>query len=121
MIMTAISALIFMIGIANICHPINTLWGESNGVCNLQLNSDVSLFFSAVEIATDWALAILPAVLLRNIQMKSRVKVSVACILGLAALWVLLILGYFEDGLRLIHLQCKLCNNRSTSLPITLQ
>ncbi|KAF7861690.1 uncharacterized protein EAF02_010644 [Botrytis sinoallii] len=85
MIMTAISALIFMIGIANICHPINTLWGESNGVCNLQLNSDVSLFFSAVEIATDWALAILPAVLLRNIQMKSRVKVSVACILGLAA------------------------------------
>ncbi|TGO61670.1 hypothetical protein BOTNAR_0125g00150 [Botryotinia narcissicola] len=85
MIMTAISALIFMIGIANICHPINTLWGESKGVCNLQLNSDVSLFFSAVEIATDWALAILPAVLLRNIQMKSRVKVSVACILGLAA------------------------------------
>ncbi|KAG4030820.1 hypothetical protein MFRU_011g02720 [Monilinia fructicola] len=85
MIMTAISALIFMIGIANICHPINTLWGEANGTCNLKLNSDVSLFFSAIEIVTDWALAILPAVLLRNIQMKSRVKVSVACILGLAA------------------------------------
>ncbi|ESZ93820.1 hypothetical protein SBOR_5815 [Sclerotinia borealis F-4128] len=85
MIITSVSALIFMIGIANICHPINTLWGESEGTCNLQLNSDVSLFFSAVEIATDWALAILPAILLWNIQMKTRVKVSVACILGLAA------------------------------------
>ncbi|KAK6596387.1 hypothetical protein H4I95_10303 [Botrytis cinerea] len=77
MVMTAISALIFIIGIANICHPINTLWGNRM--------DDVSLFFSAVEIATDWTLAILPAVLLRNIQMKSRVKISVACILGLAA------------------------------------
>lgn len=121
MVMTAISALIFIIGIANICHPINTLWGESNGVCNLQLNSDVSLFFSAVEIATDWTLAILPAVLLRNIQMKSRVKISVACILGLAALWVLLVSWVLGGWMRLIYLQCKLCNNRSTPLPITLQ
>lgn len=84
--MTALSAIIFMIGIANICHPINTLWGASNGTCNLELNSDVSLFFSAVEITTDWALAILPAILLWNIQMKNRIKVSVAGILGLAAL-----------------------------------
>lgn len=80
------SSLIFIIGIANICHPINTLWGETTGVCNLKLNSDVSFFFSAIEIVTDFALAILPWVLLRNVQMKSRVKVSVVLILGMAAL-----------------------------------
>jgi len=81
------SAIIFMVGVANICHPITTLWGETTtGSCNLKLNSDVSFFFSAIEIATDWSLAILPAVLLWNIQMKSNVKASVAVILGLAAL-----------------------------------
>jgi tetrahydromethanopterin S-methyltransferase subunit C len=87
MIATGLSALIFIIGIANICHPITTLWGETtNGSCDLKLNSDVSFFFSAIEIATDWSLAILPGVLLWNVQMKSRVKMSVAIILGLAAL-----------------------------------
>lgn len=85
MVVGAISGVIFIVGIANICHPINTLWGEATGTCSLKLNSDVSFFFSAIEIFTDWALAILPAVLLWNIQMKSRVKFSVALILGLAA------------------------------------
>lgn len=87
MIATAISAIIFIGGVANICHPITTLWGETTtGSCNLELNSNVSFFFSAVEIATDWSLAILPAFLLWNIQMKPKVKISVAIILGLAAL-----------------------------------
>ena len=87
MIASFLSTLVFIIGVANICHPITTLWGETTtGSCDLKLNSDVSFFFSAIEIATDWALAILPAVLLWNIQMKSRVKASVAMILGMAAL-----------------------------------
>lgn len=80
------AAIIFMSGVANICHPIQTLWGEAEGTCNLQLNSDISFFFSAIEIATDFALAILPAVLLWNIQMKKKVKFSVMIILGMAAL-----------------------------------
>lgn len=84
---TAFSAIIFIIGVANICHPITTLWGETTtGSCDAKLNSDVSFFFSAIEITTDWSLAILPAVLLWDIQMKKRVKFSVAVILGLAAL-----------------------------------
>jgi hypothetical protein len=99
---TCIAALVFCVGIANICmcnppykktatdnhkgHPIGTLWGEGNGTCSLKLNSDVSLFFSAIEIVTDWSLAFLPAILLWNVQMKGNVKVSVAVILALASL-----------------------------------
>ncbi|KAH8701912.1 hypothetical protein BGW36DRAFT_356056 [Talaromyces proteolyticus] len=86
MIASVLSAVIFMVGVANICHPITTLWGETtNGTCNPTLDSDISFFFSAVEIMTDFTLAILPAVLLWNIQMKNRVKFSVIIILGMAA------------------------------------
>ncbi|KAF2833879.1 hypothetical protein CC86DRAFT_462135 [Ophiobolus disseminans] len=83
--LTFIAALVFCVGIANICHPINTLWGESDGKCNLQLNTNVSLFFSAMEIMTDSSLSILPAFLLWNIQMKPKVKVSVAIMLALGS------------------------------------
>ncbi|PNP45070.1 hypothetical protein TGAM01_v206827 [Trichoderma gamsii] len=83
---TSISAIVFIVGISNICHPITTLWGETTtGTCNLDLNSDVSFFFSAIEIITDWTLAILPAALLWKIQMKPTVKFSVAIILGMGA------------------------------------
>jgi hypothetical protein len=88
-ISTIISCIVFISGISNICHPITTLWGETTtGTCNLQLNSDVSFFFSAIEILTDWTLAVLPAALLWGVQMKPKVKFSVALILGMGALYV---------------------------------
>jgi hypothetical protein len=84
---TVVAAVVFVVGIANICesnfhynkspahnqtgYPINTLWGESKGTCNLQLNTNVSLFFSAVEIVTDFSLSIMPAILLWDVQMVS--------------------------------------------------
>lgn len=91
---TMIAALVFCVGIANICkyhntqcagitadiqsgHPINTLWGESEGTCNLELNTNVSLFFSAIEILTDFSLSILPAILLWNVQMVSLRRIFV--------------------------------------------
>ncbi|KAF3043681.1 hypothetical protein E8E12_006435 [Didymella heteroderae] len=83
--LTWIAAIVFVAGIASICTPIETLWGEAKGTCNLQLNSNVSFFFSAIEILTDWSLAILPAILLWNVQMKGSVKTSVAVILALAS------------------------------------
>lgn len=84
---TTIAPVIFICVVANICHPITDLWGETNeGSCNMTLNSSVSYFFSAVSIFTDWAMAILPAVLLYNVQLKKRVKGSITVILSLAAL-----------------------------------
>ncbi|ROW04855.1 hypothetical protein VMCG_04725 [Cytospora schulzeri] len=83
---TTIAPVIFIFVVANICHPITDLWGETTeGSCNMSLNSSVSYFFSAVSIFTDWAMAILPGVLLWNVQLKRRVKGSVTLILGLAA------------------------------------
>ncbi|PSN59575.1 hypothetical protein BS50DRAFT_614559 [Corynespora cassiicola Philippines] len=84
--MTVIAALVFCIGIANTCHPISTLWGESNGTCDLQLNTNVSLFFSVIEIVTDFSFSIMLAILLWNVQMKRKVKASVAVMLALASI-----------------------------------
>jgi hypothetical protein len=86
MIAVIIAALVFVIGIANICHPISALWGQSDGTCNLQLNTNVSVFYSAIEITVDFSLSIMPAVLLWNVQMKGRVKASVIVMLALASL-----------------------------------
>ncbi|PQE06897.1 cation-transporting atpase 4 protein [Rutstroemia sp. NJR-2017a BVV2] len=80
------AAFIFCVVVLNICHPIDTLWSEHpTGTCNMKLDSDISFFFSVVEIITDFALAIMPAILLWNVQMKFRVKVSVILMLGMAA------------------------------------
>lgn len=86
LVMTCMASVIFIIATANVCHPVTALWGETAGTCNLKLNSSIGFFFSAVSIVTDWTLALLPGVLLWNIQMKPRVKMSVALMLGLAAL-----------------------------------
>ncbi|KAK8079036.1 hypothetical protein PG994_002843 [Apiospora phragmitis] len=86
MALTAIAAVVFILAIANICHPITMLWGATTqGSCNPSLNSTVSFFFSAVSIVTDLVLAILPGIMLWNIRMKKTVKFSVMIILGLAA------------------------------------
>ena len=84
--LSVVATIIFIAGVANICHPITAVWGETTGKCNFEVNSSVSFVFSAVSIVTDWTLAILPAILLWNIQMKPRVKFSVMIVLGLAAL-----------------------------------
>ena len=88
MVLVVASAIIFNVAVGNLCKPIEALWGEKPGVCNPSLNSSVSFYFSAVAILTDWSLAIVPGFLLWNVQMKGRVKISVALILGLAALCV---------------------------------
>lgn len=74
-----ISCIVFCAGVGNICHPIERLWGATTeGSCDQRLNSNVSFFFSAIEILTDWALAILPGVLLWNVQMKAKIKFFVS-------------------------------------------
>ncbi|KAF4428925.1 hypothetical protein F53441_14038 [Fusarium austroafricanum] len=82
---TVITSIIFILATANICHPIETLWGGAKGVCNTKLNSSIGFFFSAISIVVDWSLAILPALLLWKVQMKNKVKIPVIFMLSLGA------------------------------------
>ncbi|KAM5342204.1 hypothetical protein ACJ41O_015235 [Fusarium nematophilum] len=95
--MTSIAAVVFIIATANVCHPITTLWGETTtGTCNTKLNSSIGFFFSAVSIVTDWTMAILPGVLLWNVQMKTKVKLPVI---------VMLSLGVFASSATIVRLR----------------
>ena len=84
--LSTVAAIISIIVIANICHPAPAMWGAVEGECSPALNSGIGYFLSAVSITTDWALAILPAVMLYNVQLKRSIKVSVAGVLALGAL-----------------------------------
>lgn len=88
--LTIASGLATAIGILNVCRPIATLWGEADGTCDPSINSKVGYFFSAVCIITDWTLAILPAWILWNVQLKQRIRVIVAFLLALGALYVII-------------------------------
>jgi hypothetical protein len=86
MAVSSVSALLFILGLPHICHPIGALWGEVPGKCNASLNSSLSYFLSVVSIVTDWALAGLPIFMLWNLQLKRRIKIYAAFILSLGAL-----------------------------------
>lgn len=75
-----------MIGIGNVCRPVAALWGGAEGTCDPTMNSKIAYFFSAMCIITDWTLAIIPAWILWNVQMKQRIRISVTILLALGAL-----------------------------------
>lgn len=55
------------------------------GHCNARaIQTALSYVVAAVSITTDWIFALLPIVLLWNVQMKTRVKLSVIALLGLS-------------------------------------
>lgn len=84
--LTIASGLATAIGIMNVCRPIAALWGGAKGTCDPSINSKVAYFFSAMCILTDWTLATLPAWILWNVQLKQRIRISVAFLLALGAL-----------------------------------
>ncbi|KAM5343669.1 hypothetical protein ACJ41O_012206 [Fusarium nematophilum] len=74
-----------MTGIVASCSPPSAFWDPSTGTCNPLVNTFAAYFISACSILTDFALAILPAFILWKVQLRRSIKVSVAIILGLAA------------------------------------
>ncbi|KAI0025865.1 hypothetical protein F4780DRAFT_233344 [Xylariomycetidae sp. FL0641] len=66
------------------CTPIAATWDKRLGSCGApSVITDVSYYLSASSILTDWTCAILPAFIVWEVQLHSRVKVSVAIVLGL--------------------------------------
>ena len=71
------------------CHPINTFWhlDKREGRCiNINIIMGLTYAISALNVIADWTFAILPAFIVKDLQMSRRQKGMVAGILALAAL-----------------------------------
>lgn len=71
------------------CHPVKSFWEETPASehCNdPHIITYATYGASAVNSAADWTLGCLPILIVWDIQMKARMKITVAGILGLAAM-----------------------------------
>lgn len=86
--LSLIAALTTDIAVLAQCKPIAATWNPALGKCAPpSVITGVSYFISASAILTDWACAILPAFILWDVQMRLRVKASVAIVLALGVVY----------------------------------
>ncbi|KAK8070297.1 hypothetical protein PG994_006913 [Apiospora phragmitis] len=92
MILATFSAILGFIAVVITCQPIAKNWDpvlQSDpdvGECmDYAIIQNISYFISASSILTDWACAILPCFIVWNLNMKRKLKISVAGILALGA------------------------------------
>ncbi|EOD52135.1 putative cation-transporting atpase 4 protein [Neofusicoccum parvum UCRNP2] len=84
MLLATIAAIVTIVAVLAQCHPISATWDKSLGTCiDPSVITNVSYFISSVSIVTDWSCAILPVFILWNVQLRFRIKASVAAILAL--------------------------------------
>lgn len=71
------------------CHPIHSFWEETPASKNCNdphIITDATYGASAVNSAADWTLGLLPIFIVWDVQMRTKMKFTVAGILGLAAM-----------------------------------
>lgn len=69
------------------CRPIEASWNPSLGTCIAPVYFVIlSKLASVVNVLSDFAVAVLPMLLLRGVQMKLRVKIMTSVLLGLGIL-----------------------------------
>jgi hypothetical protein len=74
-----------------------TQYTGGKGKCiNPMITTNSFYAYSAISCVGDWTLGILPILIVSRLQMNSRTKLSVACILAVGAMYV-----------RLIQLECR--------------
>lgn len=89
MIIGVVSGGVFAFVLIFQCWPIRSFWtlDPYDGHC---MNSDVlrilTYTFSGMNIAMDWTLGILPVFVVKDLQISTRQKAMVACILAFAAI-----------------------------------
>lgn len=87
MALTSVAAITTIVTVLAQCRPIAATWDKRLGTCdNPKVITNVSYFISSVSIVTDWTCAILPVFILWNIQLRFRIKASVAAILALGVM-----------------------------------
>ena len=71
------------------CRPLKATWEPSAGTCsNGGIIVRISWFVTACSITTDFACAVMPFVILWNLQMRKRLKFTIAAMLSLGFLYV---------------------------------
>lgn len=81
--LTTIAALASDITVLTWCKPISATWIRGQGQCaDASVLTSISYYISATSILTDWTCAIVPAIILWDVQLKWKIKASVAVVLG---------------------------------------
>lgn len=84
MFLSFIAALTTDIAVLAWCKPVSATWDKRRGSCaDSSVITNVSYFISTISIITDFSCAILPAFILSSVQLRFRIKASVALILAL--------------------------------------
>ncbi|KAI2615519.1 hypothetical protein GGR54DRAFT_642281 [Hypoxylon sp. NC1633] len=69
------------------CRPLGAQWDLALGPCTVHnLMAYLSYLFTVFTVILDWACAIIPYLLLRNLEMRPRVKISLIVILAFGSL-----------------------------------
>lgn len=104
MALTAVAAVVTDVAVLAWCKPVAATWDPSAGKCAAgSVITNVSYFISAVSILTDWTCAILPAIILWDVQLQFRIKLPVMIILGL---------GFVASAATLVRLRYLVVYNR---------
>lgn len=95
MIITIIFTVFYLIWILLTCRPVDFLWtqfqGAKGGHCRLpRYMIPATYAHGAVMIADDLILAILPIILVANLQLTKQTKISIAVLLALGSMYAAL-------------------------------
>ncbi|TVY40375.1 Satratoxin biosynthesis SC1 cluster protein [Lachnellula occidentalis] len=90
LIVTEVYCVVFFFLFVFQCTPVNYFWTRYSGATGHCINPIITInavyAYSAISCWADWTISILPVFLVWNLQMNSRTKVSVACILLVCAI-----------------------------------
>ncbi|KAI1849691.1 hypothetical protein JX265_008028 [Neoarthrinium moseri] len=83
-VVTILTTFVTLISVWIQCRPLAASWGEVPGTC-MDINVLITLTYvvSALNIATDWSVALLPIAILWKLQMARKVKIAVGFVMGL--------------------------------------
>lgn len=94
-----VASAIITIGIFfNLCHPFSAAWTGVGHCADASVISSISYFISITAIVTDFTCAMIPSVILWNLQLDPRIKASVAAILSLGFMLVQSLKLLFNDA-----------------------
>lgn len=99
-----LSFLVLMLGTSLYCRPLAAMWDTAlittgRGSCApVSVLVAIGEVATAVTIASDFALAVLPALVLRETTMRGRAKLEVFGLLSFASLWVTLPMCVCVEG-----------------------